>query len=132
MAHEAQSRIVPGPVKFKDKPEQDESALYMANHHYKALFFDPYRLVHLPARPLRVATETGPEMTDGVPVSVIILDDQHRVIGETELPYPLGMVGGAWIDRDVDRGREPGHLPQTHQARLCRRGRDRHYAVHPL
>jgi len=33
-----------------------------------------------------------------VPVSVIILDDQHRVIGETELPYPLGMVGGAWIE----------------------------------
>ncbi len=77
----------------------------MANHHYKALFFDPYRrvyyrLVHLPARPLRLATETGPEMTDGVPVSVIILDDQHRVIGETKLPYPLGMVGGAWIDRE--------------------------------
>jgi hypothetical protein len=105
MAHEVQSRLAPGPVKFKDKPEQDERKFYLANHHYKALFFDPYRrvyyrFVHLPARPLMVATETGSEMTDGVPVSVIVLDDQHQVIGETELPYPLGMVGGAWIDRE--------------------------------
>jgi hypothetical protein len=104
--HEAQSRVVPGPVKFKDKPEQDEHKFYLANHHYGALLFDPYRrvyyrFVHLPARRLMVASEDGPaEAPEAVPVAVIILDEHHQVIGETVLPYPLGMVGGAWIDRE--------------------------------
>ncbi len=105
VAHEAQSQLAPGPVKFKAKPEEDELKFYKANHHFKSLFFDPYRrvyyrLVHLPARPVRVATEDGEEVREKNLVSVIVLDDLHRVIGETELPFPLGMVGAVLIDHE--------------------------------
>ncbi len=103
-AHETKSRFTQGPIRYKSKPEADDEAFYAENYCFGSLFYDPYRKVYyrfvtLQTRPTKLPTEAG-DVIDAPKASVIILDANYQVIGETQLPYPLGFLGGIVIDRE--------------------------------
>jgi hypothetical protein len=101
-AHEARTRQAPAEVAFMDKPDQDGLDFVRKGHYYGKFYYDPYRKVYyrfvvLPARPTRIPTG---EVIDGQRASIIILDQGLRVVGETVLPFPLGLRNGVVIDAE--------------------------------
>jgi hypothetical protein len=103
-AHEIKSRFTKELIRFKSRPEVDDAAFYAENYCFGSLFYDPYRKVYyrfvtLQTRPTKLPTAAG-DVIDAPQASVIIINDQYQVIGETQLPYPLGFLGGIVIDRE--------------------------------